>query len=120
MKYFLFVIFFLVMGGLSRAKEIPLGEAVLEPKSGSHTKGRVQFFKKGENLVVKVDIEGTTPGAHGFHLHDKGDCSDKDAKSAGDHYNPFHAHHGSPESKEKHLGDMGFKRGKNFKNDYAF
>ena len=44
----------------------------------------------------------------GVHFHEKGDCSDPNATSAGGHYNPnFGAHHGGPMSDPRHGGDLG-------------
>lgn len=53
-----------------------------------------------------MEIEGITPGLHGFHIHEKGDLSGG-CKSAGGHYNPFGMTHGSRESEERHVGDLG-------------
>jgi rhodanese-related sulfurtransferase/Fe-S cluster assembly iron-binding protein IscA len=43
---------------------------------------------------------------HGFHVHEKGDCSALDASSAGAHYNPANAAHGNPASPAHHAGDI--------------
>ncbi|MGA7615147.1 MAG: superoxide dismutase family protein, partial [Thermoanaerobaculia bacterium] len=56
---------------------------------------------------VDVDLTGLTPGEHGFHVHEKGDCSAADATSAGGHFNPTGAPHGSPAAATHHAGDLG-------------
>ncbi len=43
---------------------------------------------------------------HGFHVHEVGECSLPDFKSAGEHFNPTKDPHGGPESKARHLGDI--------------
>ena len=51
-------------------------------------------------------VSGLTPNqAHGFHVHEKGDCSAPDATSAGGHFNPGGAPHGAPPARH-HAGDM--------------
>lgn len=79
----------------------------LEPKSGSKVTGTVTFTKSGDEVEVSGDIENLAPGKHGFHIHEKGDCSAPDAASAGGHFNPTHQHHGGPATAERHEGDLG-------------
>jgi Cu-Zn family superoxide dismutase len=55
---------------------------------------------------VIAKVAGLAPGkAHGFHLHDKGDCSSGDGMSTGGHFNPDGKPHG-PQSAPHHAGDM--------------
>jgi superoxide dismutase, Cu-Zn family len=52
-------------------------------------------------------VSGLKPGSeHGFHVHEKGDCSSPDFKSAGDHFNPTSQQHGDPATPPHHLGDI--------------
>jgi Cu-Zn family superoxide dismutase len=44
---------------------------------------------------------------HGFHIHEKGDCSAPDASSAGSHFNPGSKPHGGPSGGDRHGGDLG-------------
>jgi Cu-Zn family superoxide dismutase len=81
--------------------------AILHPSSGSEVKGQVTFKKTGDDVQVVADIENLKPGKHGFHIHEKGDCSAPDASSAGAHFNPTHQHHGGPSTAEHHAGDLG-------------
>jgi Cu-Zn family superoxide dismutase len=81
--------------------------ATLESKSGSQVKGTVTFTKTGDEVQVVADIEGLKPGNHGFHIHEKGDCSAPDASTAGGHFNPMMGHHGGPATMERHAGDLG-------------
>jgi Cu-Zn family superoxide dismutase len=91
----------------SSAQEPTKAIAVLQSASGSKVTGTVTFTKTGDTVQVVADITGLTPGKHGFHIHEFGDCSAPDAASAGGHLNPMHKPHGSPDSPERHEGDMG-------------
>jgi Cu-Zn family superoxide dismutase len=82
--------------------------ANLEPRSGSHVRGTVTFTQVGADIVrVSGEISGHSQGPKGFHVHDKGDCSDAQAMSAGGHFNPGNHKHGGPYDPERHSGDLG-------------
>src|SRR6185436_567853 len=65
------------------------------------------FVEADGGVEVTISVEGLTPGDHGWHVHEKGDCSAPDAKSAGDHFNPEKHQHGAPDAAEHHAGDFG-------------
>jgi Cu-Zn family superoxide dismutase len=81
--------------------------AVLHPSSGSDARGVVIFTEIGNDVRVTVEAKGLTPGKHGFHIHQFGDCSAPDAVSAGPHFNPTDMPHGGPEERNRHVGDLG-------------
>ena len=84
----------------------PKASATLEPRSGSQVSGTVSFQAVGQKVRVEASVAGLTPGEHGFHVHEVGDCSAADATSAKGHFNPggkVHGHHGGA---ERHAGDM--------------
>ncbi len=81
--------------------------AVLKPTDGNKVWGWVTFAKDGDKVKVVGDIEGLTPGTHGFHVHEFGDCSAKDGTSAGPHFNPKTSPHAAHESSPRHVGDLG-------------
>jgi len=91
----------------AQAQDVTNAVAKLEPRSRSTVSGTVSFTKQGDDVQVVADIENLKPGKHGFHIHEKGDCSATDASSAGAHFNPTHQHHGGPETAERHEGDLG-------------
>ncbi len=61
--------------------------------------GFVKLSKQGGKVIVRGEVSGLTPGFHGFHVHGVGQCVPP-FTSAGGHYNPGSAGHGS------HAGDM--------------
>lgn len=81
--------------------------AHLSPTQGNSVRGTVTFTKVRDGVRVVADVSGLTPGSHGFHIHEKGDCSAPDASSAGGHFNPTGTQHGAPDSEMRHVGDLG-------------
>jgi Cu-Zn family superoxide dismutase len=99
---------FLVIGLASASAQEPTKAiAVLHAASGSQVAGTVTFTKTADGVQVVADITGLTPGKHGFHIHEFGDCSAADASSAGSHFNPMKKPHGAPDAAERHAGDLG-------------
>ncbi len=80
---------------------------ILYPTQGNEINGTVTFTQKPDGILVTADVNGLSPGKHGFHIHEFGDCSRPDGKSAGGHFNPTGKNHGGPESAERHVGDLG-------------
>jgi Cu-Zn family superoxide dismutase len=82
--------------------------ATIESKSGSKVTGKAEFTELASGgTKVEVWIENATPGSHGLHLHEKGDCSAPDATSAGGHFNASGNPHAAPTEKARHNGDLG-------------
>jgi Cu-Zn family superoxide dismutase len=80
--------------------------ANLEPTKGNSARGKVTFTQVGGSVQVTANVSGLKPGAeHGFHVHEKGDCSSGDGMSTGGHFNPEQAPHG-PQAAAHHAGDM--------------
>ena len=81
--------------------------ARLVATTGNTTNGIVRFVQTGTKVRVTGGISGLKPGAvHGFHVHEKGDCSSGDGMSTGGHFNPTGAPHGRAEAGPHHAGDM--------------
>src|SRR5262245_54630187 len=74
--------------------------ADLAPTQGNSVTGRVVFTAGKDGVRVVADLAGLTPGEHGFHIHEKGDCSAPDGTSAGAHFNPGGKPHGAPAAGE--------------------
>ena len=96
----------LVAGCASMMASGPSAVATLAPTKGNATAGTVSFVQKGDKVVVTARVSGLAPGAHGFHIHEKGDCASDDAMSAGGHFNPHGKAHGNPTVPDHHAGDM--------------
>lgn len=96
-----------VAGCASTTPAGPVARTELKPTAGNSVSGWVQFEQVGSQVRISAELRGLKPNAeHGFHVHDKGDCSSSDGMSAGGHFNPggkAHAHHGQA---ERHAGDM--------------
>jgi len=106
-KIFLGVLTFFLGLCLTRAQEPTKAIAVLHSTTGNNVAGLVTFTKSGDGIKVVADITGLTPGKHGFHIHEFGDCSSGDGNSAGGHFNPTHKAHGAPDASDRHAGDLG-------------
>jgi superoxide dismutase, Cu-Zn family len=87
--------------------EVVKAICVLSPTLGNNVSGMITFTSSPEGVLVKGDLHGLTPGKHGFHIHECGDCSAADGSSAGGHYNPSNMPHGAPADMSRHEGDMG-------------
>jgi superoxide dismutase, Cu-Zn family len=81
---------------------------VLHSVGKSGVSGIISFQQVGNRIHVTGKILGLAPGKHGFHVHQYGDLSDTaKGTSAGDHWNPESMPHGAPDTKERHVGDLG-------------
>lgn len=81
--------------------------ARLSPSNDSGVSGRVKFIQEEGGVRVEAQIRGLTPGSHGFHVHEFGDCSAADGTSAGGHFNPGGHDHGTRDASATHAGDLG-------------
>lgn len=93
-------------GCATMAPSGPAAVATLEPTKGNTAGGSVNFVRKGDKVVVTARVTGLTPGSHGFHIHEKGDCGSEDGMSAGGHFNPQGKAHGNPSAPDHHAGDL--------------
>ena len=100
----------LVASALGACASTPFDTAVatakLEPTRGNTAAGNVTFAERGGKVHVTAEVTGLAPDReHGFHVHEKGDCSSGDGMSAGGHFNPDAKPHG-PQDAPHHGGDM--------------
>ena len=84
----------------------PSATATLKPLGDSKVAGTVEFVQQGNAVNTRVQVSGLPPNSeHGFHVHEKGDCSAPDGSSAGGHFEPHGKPHG-PQDAPHHAGDM--------------
>jgi len=68
--------------------------------------GMARLVAEGSGVSFAVRITGLTPGEHGFHLHEVGQCQAPGFESAGGHYNPHTRQHGLENPQGPHAGDL--------------
>jgi len=97
----------------SPAAEIPTTSTAkqavvnLSSASASLVSGTLTLVPVAGGVRISGEIGGLQPGrAHGFHVHEKGDCSAADASSASGHFNPFSQPHGRAGTGAHHAGDI--------------
>ena len=98
---------FMLAGCATSEPDGPSVSATVRPASGSNVTGRVKFTQVLSRVRIDAQLNALTPGEHGFHVHEKGDCSAADAMSAGGHFNPHGQKHGGLETRVRHGGDLG-------------
>jgi Cu-Zn family superoxide dismutase len=85
----------------------PRATATLASTNGNTASGSVSFQQLADKVLVSGEVRGLKPNAdHGFHVHEKGDCSSGDGMSAGGHFNPAGAAHGNHDMGVHHAGDL--------------
>ena len=95
-----------LLAACASSPSAPSVSANMAGRSGATVSGTVAFSDVAGGVRVTAQVAGLTPGEHGFHIHEVGDCSAPDASSAKGHFNPAgktHGHHGHD---ERHGGDM--------------
>lgn len=96
----------------------PAAEAAPEPEPPTATAelhnaegevvGTATFTQTAGGVVLVAEVEGVErAGAHGFHVHEVGDCAPPDFTSAGGHFNPKGTPHQCPPDPARHAGDFG-------------
>jgi Cu-Zn family superoxide dismutase len=79
----------------------------MQATKGNVATGTLQLLQIGDKVSVRGQIAGLRAnGEHGFHTHEKGDCSSGDGLGTGGHFNPASKSHGMHGHGEMHAGDM--------------
>lgn len=76
---------------------------------GKKIRGAVYFIEipPTNHVRIRIYLQGLKPNRkHGFHVHEYGDMTDK-CESMCAHFNPYNERHGGPDSKHRHVGDLG-------------
>lgn len=97
----------LLLAGCAGISPGPTAKVALQPTKGNSTSGTVVFEQMGDHVKVSGTISGLKPNQeHGFHVHEKGDCSSGDGMSTGGHFNPDAQSHGKHGAGAHHTGDL--------------
>lgn len=68
--------------------------------------GVVHVMPAGTGVQMHVQLTGLTPGEHGFHVHEQGECTPPAFESAGGHFAQAGQQHGLQNPQGPHTGDM--------------
>ena len=68
--------------------------------------GQAVFLQQGGGVRILMDLTGVKPGARAVHIHEVGRCDPPSFESAGAHFNPTKAEHGTANPKGPHAGDL--------------
>lgn len=75
--------------------------------NAKQTLGTIDLVQGAKGVLIIVDLKNLPPGAHGFHIHHKGDCGDHDHfKNAGGHVTDGNTQHGLLNPNGPELGDL--------------
>ena len=87
----------------------PQARASLRPTLGNTVVGHLELANERNQVHITGEVSGLRKkGEHGFHIHEIGDCSGSDAKTAGEHFAPLGHPHGPPGPQATHhTGDFG-------------
>lgn len=68
--------------------------------------GEVTGSEAAGSALLEIVVRGLTPGEHGLHLHAAPLCEAPTFQSAGSHFNPSNAKHGTQNPEGPHAGDL--------------
>ncbi|MDM5190539.1 superoxide dismutase family protein [Bacillus sp. DX4.1] len=68
--------------------------------------GTAKVAQQTSGVKVSIKAEGFTPGPHGLHIHEIGECKAPSFISAGNHFNPNEKKHGLMNPKGAENGDL--------------
>ena len=97
----------------SAAAQTTVALDLVDATGATRAVGTVALAESPHGLVFSPALQGLPPGAHGFHVHEKGSCGPVEqagktvpAGAAGGHYDPQGTgRHGTPWG-DGHLGDL--------------
>lgn len=90
-------------GGEQPARRI--ASAFLRDDPGTSV-GLATFSSGDTGISLAISTGGLTPGPHGIHIHEHGDCTPPGFMTAGAHFNPSGRKHGLENPEGPHDGDM--------------
>ena len=81
------------------------GSATMRTAAGAEV-GRATVTEVAGGLRFTIDARGMPAGTHGLHVHTVGRCDPPGFESAGPHWNPTAAKHGTMNPQGPHQGDL--------------
>lgn len=83
----------------------PAAGVTLRDSSG-RVVGSAVLLQRGGGVRILIDLKGVTPGTKAVHIHEVGRCDPPSFESAGAHFNPKKAEHGTENPRGPHAGDL--------------
>jgi superoxide dismutase, Cu-Zn family len=83
----------------------PAGGVTLRDSSG-RVVGSAVLLQQGGSVRILIDVKGFAPGTKAVHIHEVGQCEPSSFESAGGHFNPTKAEHGTSNPRGPHAGDL--------------
>jgi len=74
--------------------------------AAGETIGAVVLTQAADGVLARVQVHGLTPGWHGMHFHERGDCSAAGFTAAGAHIHHGMAMHGLLNPMGAEMGDL--------------
>jgi Cu-Zn family superoxide dismutase len=74
--------------------------------TGGRVVGQAVLLQQGGSVRILLDVSGVAPGTKGVHLHEVARCEPPSFESAGGHFNPSKAEHGTANPRGPHAGDL--------------
>src|SRR5947207_2915956 len=68
--------------------------------------GKAVLVQHRKGVRILLDLTGVAPGVKGVHIHEVGRCDPPSFESAGGHFNPTKAAHGTSNPRGPHAGDL--------------
>ena len=84
----------------------PPAAAVNLRDSSGRLVGSAVFLQEGGDVRILLDLKGMPPGTKAVHIHEVGRCDPPSFESAGAHFNPTKAEHGTANPRGPHAGDL--------------
>lgn len=84
--------------------QVGAGVDLLDPDN--RRKATATVFQAGDALQVRLEAFGMPAGTYAAHVHTTGTCTAPTFESAGGHWNPTGAQHGSENPAGAHKGDL--------------
>jgi Cu-Zn family superoxide dismutase len=92
--------------GIQGQQVLPAVARLIDPQG--REVGLVELHQTAtKGVMLRIEVSGLTPGAHGIHIHAVGRCDPPSFDSAGPHFDPTNRAHGLRSPDGPHAGDVG-------------